>query len=198
MGDESIALIKPLPRSLAPAGERKTGGSASRGLRGRASMKAFPGLTWERDKTNLIGDKMTPTLFGRWQTRLLLLATVGVFVTLPFYLGFIGSGAGLVYFWVLAYVAIFGIFWDAVYIYMQKFRWDRDWPAAFQVLAGIWEAVFIIVLVKTIGLPSIPKELPVGGFAFHYSLVWLAVFIASQSIMRILFPFWRFRGGQWL
>jgi hypothetical protein len=141
---------------------------------------------------------MTPTLFGRWQTRLLLLATVGGLVTLPFYLGYIGSGAGLVYFWVLGYVALFGIFWDVVYIYLQKFRWDRDWPAAFQLLAGIWEAVFIISLVKTIGLPAVPKEVTIAGFAFHYSLVWLAVFIASQSIMRILFPFWRFRGGQWL
>jgi hypothetical protein len=33
---------------------------------------------------------MTPTLFGRWQTRLFLFATVGVLITLPFYLGIIG------------------------------------------------------------------------------------------------------------
>jgi hypothetical protein len=36
---------------------------------------------------------MTPTLFGRWQTRLLLLATLGVLVSLPFVMGWIGPGA---------------------------------------------------------------------------------------------------------
>lgn len=58
---------------------------------------------------------MTPTLFGRWQTRLLLLATVGVLVSLPFAVGWIGSSANSVYFWILGYVAIFGLGWDMLY-----------------------------------------------------------------------------------
>ncbi|MBD0300792.1 MAG: hypothetical protein ICV85_01050, partial [Tolypothrix sp. T3-bin4] len=86
---------------------------------------------------------MTPTLFGRWQTRLLLLATVGIFVSLPFAMGLIGSNANSVYFWILGYVAIFGLGWDMLYNYLQQYRWDRDWPAAFQLLAGIWELVFV-------------------------------------------------------
>ncbi len=143
---------------------------------------------------------MTPTLFGRWQTRLLLLATVGVLVSVPFSIGLIGAHPGTVYFWILAYVAIFGIGWDVLYDYLQKFRWDRDWPAAFQLLAGIWELLFVFCGVEIFGLPiPIPKELlPPALFLLHYSFVWLAVFIASQSLMRILFPRWRFRGGQWL
>ncbi len=143
---------------------------------------------------------MTPTLFGRWQTRLLLLATVGVLVSIPFSIGLIGAHSGTVYFWILAYVAIFGIGWDVLYDYLQKFRWDRDWPAAFQLLAGIWELFFVFCGIKILGLPiPIPKELlPPSLFLLHYSIVWLAVFIASQSLMRILFPRWRFRGGQWL
>ncbi|MBD1926790.1 hypothetical protein H6F74_11105 [Trichocoleus sp. FACHB-90] len=140
---------------------------------------------------------MTPTLFGRWQTRLLLLATVGVLVTLPFYLGIIGP-ANPVYFWVLLDVAIFGLAWDVLYDYLQKFRWDRDWPGVLQLLAGIWEAIFIVLLVKIFGLPGVRRDLPLQWFALHYSVVWLAVYMASQTIMRIIFPRWRFRGGQWL
>lgn len=142
---------------------------------------------------------MTPTLFGRWQTRLLLLPTVGILITLPFALGIFSPGASSVYFWVLAYIAIFGIGWDILYNYLQKFRWDRDWPAIFQLFAGIWEAVFLILIIKMLKLP-LPgvQTLDIGLFIRHYSFVWLGVFLASQTIMRILFPHWRFRGGQWL
>ena len=141
---------------------------------------------------------MTPTLFGRWQTRLLLLATVGVLVSLPFAIGLIGGLPGLIYFSILAYIAIFGLGWDILYDYLQKSRWDRDWPAAYQLFAGIWEMIFVLCGVKIIGLPAISKELPPVIFLLHYSVVWLAVFIVSQSLMRIIFPRWRFRGGQWL
>lgn len=142
---------------------------------------------------------MTPTLFGRWQTRLLLFATVGVLVTLPFALGYIGPGSSPIYFWMLGYLALFGLGWDAVYDYLQKFRWDRDWPAILQLFAGIWEAAFLIFLLKVVRLP-LPgvANLDLGGFVLHYSLVWLAVFVGSHSLMRILFPRWRFQGGQWL
>lgn len=140
---------------------------------------------------------MTPTLFGRWQTRLLLLATVGVLVTLPFAIGLMGV-ASQPLLWVLGYVALFGVVWDVLYTYLQKFRWDRDWPAAFQLLAGIWEAIFIALLIKSIGLPGIPKQTPLTLYLLHYTLVWLAVFTASQTLMRVIFPRSRFRGGQWL
>jgi hypothetical protein len=144
---------------------------------------------------------MTPTLFGRWQTRLLLLFTVGLLVSLPFASGLIGSEPGRVYFWILGYVAIFGLGWDVLYDQIQKYRWDRDWPAVFQLFAGIWEFIFIACGVKFLGFLPIPifkDELSLFLFFLHYATVWLAVFIASQSIMRILFVRWRFRGGQWL
>ncbi|MCA1994584.1 MAG: hypothetical protein LDL41_21450 [Coleofasciculus sp. S288] len=139
---------------------------------------------------------MTPTLLGRWQTRLFLFATVGVLITLPFALGIIGPAFGAGYFRILGYVAFFGLGWDILYNYLQKFRWDRDWPGVFQLLAGIWEAAFVACGIKLLGLPSVPKQLPLLWFAIHYSLVWLGIYIASQSLMRILFPHWRFRGGQ--
>lgn len=146
-----------------------------------------------------IKNQMTPTLFGRWQTRILLFATVGVLATLPFFMGLIGSQSGAIFFRILAYVGIFGMGWDILYIYIQHFRWDRDWPGAFQLLAGIWEAVFVLFLIKIVGLPGIPpQDLELRAFGLHYSFVWLAIYLASQTLMRILFPYWRFRGGQWL
>jgi hypothetical protein len=140
---------------------------------------------------------MTPTLLGRWQTRLFLLATIGVLVTLPFYWGIIGSDFGAGYFRILGYLAFFGCGWDILYNYLQKFRWDRDWPGAWQLLAGIWEAVFLGCIGKIFGLPSVPQaDLSLFWFAIHYGLVWLGIFLASHSLMRVLFPRWRFRGGQ--
>lgn len=140
---------------------------------------------------------MTPTLSGRWQTRLLLLATVGIFTTLPFAFAVTDTGLNPIFFGVLGYVALFGVGWDILYIYLQHFRWDRDWPGAFQLLCGIWEAIFLLLLVKTMGLPGVSRDLPVELFLVHYSCVWLSVYFASQTLMRILFPRWRFRGGQW-
>ena len=142
---------------------------------------------------------MTPTLFGRWQTRLFLLATVGVVATLPFYLGIIVPNLGAFSFCILAYVALFGLVWDVLYIYLQRFRWDRDWPGVLQLLTGVWEGLFLACFFKIVGLPGVPKaEMSLLWFTVHYSLVWLAVYLASQSLMRILFPRWRFWGGRLL
>jgi hypothetical protein len=138
---------------------------------------------------------MTPTLFGRWQTRLFLFSTVGVLITLPFALGIIGAGSSS-FFSVLLDLLLFGLVWDSLYIYLQGFRWDRDWPAIFQLLSGIWEAIFIVAIVKIFGLPGIPKDLSLFWFVLHYSCVWLGIFTASQTIMRVLFPKWRFYGGE--
>ena len=54
------------------------------------------------------------------------------------------------------------------------------------------------VLLKFIGFPGVPKaEFDLPLFILHYTIVWLGIFILSQSLMRILFPKWRFKGGQW-
>lgn len=144
---------------------------------------------------------MTPTLMGRWQTRLLLLGTVGVLITLPFAVGWVAP-AGNIYWLVLAWTAGLGVLcWDPLYQFLQGFRWDRDWPALFQLLAGIWEGFFIYLplrwLLRNLQITHLDNLRP-DLFLWHYSLVWLGVFTASQTVMRILFPRWRFRGGRWL
>jgi len=139
---------------------------------------------------------MTPTLFGRWQTRLLLFAIVGSIVSLPF---FIATNNNPVFFILLAYLAGIGLIWDIGYNYLQQYRWDHDWPAALQLLAGLWEAIFFALLYQLAPLPGINADsTPLWLFALHYSVVWLAMFMVSQSLMRLIFPHWRFNGGQWL
>ena len=135
---------------------------------------------------------MTPTLIGRWQTRILLLATIGVLITAIFAAMLPGP-----FFVVLAYVLGFGVVWDVAYIGLQRLRWDRDWPAAFQVATGVWEGAFLYTLIATVGLPGIPREsVPLGTFVAHYGLVWLLTFLWAQGPMRVVFPYWRFHGGR--
>lgn len=142
---------------------------------------------------------MTPTLLGRWQTRLLLLATAGSCITLPFALGWIGPQPSLVYARVLVYVALLGLLWDGLYTLLQKLRWDHDWPGVYQLMAGVAEAVLIVMLIRGIGLPGIrATEFNLQWFAIHYGCVWLGIYCTAQAGMRIWFPRWRFRGGRWL
>jgi hypothetical protein len=138
---------------------------------------------------------MTPTLFGRWQTRFLLFAIIGSLVSLPF---FFLNDNNPVFFIILAYVCGIGFLWDILYTHLQKYRWDRDWPAAMQLLAGLWEGVFFGVLFKLVPLPGVFQGMPIELYIAHYSLVWLTIFVVSQSLMRVFFPRWRFNGGQWL
>ena len=60
---------------------------------------------------------MTPTLFGRWQTRTLLLLTFGVLFTLPFVVFFRWTPVVI-----LAMVIFFGYFWDMLYMVIQGGR----------------------------------------------------------------------------
>jgi hypothetical protein len=142
---------------------------------------------------------MTPTLLGRWQTRLLLLGTGGLIVTL-----IVGSIAGDVRTPLasLGYVVVLGLGWDCVYHYLQSWRWDRDWPPAFQVVAGVWEGGFVWGLIQIsrslVGdLPGVAPSLTALQFSAHYVVVWCIMFLGTQGLLRIIFPRWRYRGGQW-
>ncbi len=146
---------------------------------------------------------MTPTLIGRWQTRLLLLGTLGVADTLIFgrlYNDFITPLT------LLAYAMALGFIWDFAYNFVQGLRWDRDWPPVFQLIAGIIEGAFLWSLVvianaNWFGLPALYGVSPnITFFMFlaHYTTVWLTAFLASQGLLRIIFPRWRFSGGKWM
>jgi len=145
---------------------------------------------------------MIPTLLGRWQTRLFLLNTVGVLITLIF--GFLFKD-----FWtpfvLLEYILWFGFIWDILYNLLQSLRWDRDWPPLFFVGGGVLEALLVWGLVKAnflwamLGLPGLPgvnPELTFAQFAAHYSTVFIFTLLLMLSLMKVIFVKWRFRGGE--
>lgn len=145
---------------------------------------------------------MTPTLMGRWQTRLLLVGTIGLFITLlvgRYYDDLSGS------FILLGYVLIVGLAADVLYQFIQTFRWDEDWPTSFQLLAGLAEGVFLWGLISLVrwdefgllGLPGV-GTIPFSRFFNHYAAIWFAIFLVMQGPLRVIFPRWRFFGGRWL
>lgn len=137
---------------------------------------------------------MTPTYFGRIQTRFLLLATVGTFITI-FYAILAALLFGPITFFIpfilLILVAVFGIFWDLIFNYAQKLRWDRDWPPAFSFIAAFIEMLPVMLIALLLNVNPI-------FFLFHYWTVWWATFFMALGPMRVIFPRWRFRGGQWI
>ena len=138
---------------------------------------------------------MTPTLRGRWQTRLLLSLTVGAGITAFF--GLLYSDFQTV-FTILGYLIGFGLVWDIVYIRLQSRRWDHDWSPALYLAGAVWEALVLILCMRFVGLPGVPADFEIVKFILHYSVLGLGSFLTMFGPMRILFPRWRFRGGQWL
>ena len=145
---------------------------------------------------------MTPTLWGRWQTRLLLLATVGLLITLGFGVVFANFVTPLA---LLGYVLLLGFGWDVLYQSLQSLRWDRDWPPLFMVMGGLLEALLLWGLIKAdfvwaglglTGLPGVDPGLTLMQFALHYGTVFTMMFFIMLGPMRVLFLKWRFRGGQ--
>jgi hypothetical protein len=97
----------------------------------------------------------------------------------------------------LGYTTLLGLGWDALYIYAQTFRWDRDWPLAFQFFCTLAEGIIIFTLAAIGLLPGV--TLTDGDwwrFSLHYGTVWWVTFWWLFGPMRVLFPTWRFRGGE--
>lgn len=138
---------------------------------------------------------MTPTFIGRIQTRFFLLLTVGLAVTILFAvfagIWFFTPFAFFQPFLVLLFVLFAGVGWDLIFILVQRLRWDRDWPLFLQWLAGLLEMLPAWLFAWIIGAPW-------WLFLLHYGSVWIAVFVASQGPMRVLFPRWRYDGGKWI
>jgi hypothetical protein len=162
---------------------------------------------------------MLPTLLGRWQTRILLFLWVG----LPISAGYavwlasraptngrfappwIKSLGPATYdirpLQILCLLLIVGVVLDILYIALQKFRWDRDWPFAFQFLVLIAEFFIVLGLVRFDVLPFMPARRISSGdypyFFLHFGLVFLASFVGLLGIIQIFMIRWRYKGGEW-
>jgi hypothetical protein len=143
---------------------------------------------------------VVPTLTGRIQTRIFLLAVVGGLITLiivPFLPG--SAPLGDKYrdgFLVLLSVAVVGVLWELLYHLLMQWRWEKDWPTLFGLVEGVPEGVLIWILLSAGAIPGIAGS--VGGVAFlvQFILVWLGVWLVANGPMRVPFIRWRFHGGR--
>ncbi len=142
---------------------------------------------------------MLPTLFGRIQTRIVLLATVGVALTallMPVLPG--GSLAdryrtGLI---VVAAVAVLGVAWELLYHFVMQFRWEKDWPTLFGLVTFLPEGLLLWLLLRAELVPGVPGVPSAATFWIHFIVVWLGVWLVANGPMRVPFVRWRFRGGR--
>ena len=143
---------------------------------------------------------MVPTLTGRIQTRIFLLAVVGGLITLiivPFLPG--SAPLGDKYrdgFLVLLSVAVVGVLWELFYHLLMQWRWEKDWPTLFGLAEGVPEGVLIWILLSAGAIPGIAGSVGGAAFLIQFILVWLGVWLVAKGPMRVPFIRWRFRGGR--
>jgi hypothetical protein len=138
---------------------------------------------------------MTPTLAGRIQTRLVLLATVGLVWTILIVPFLPGATYGVA-FTALILTAVFGVVpWEPVYHLLQQFRWEKDWPAIFAYLSGLPEGLLILAVLQQGPLAFAPASATVS-FWLHFGSTWTLVWFAAHGPMRVVSLRWRYRGGR--
>ncbi|MFF3439272.1 hypothetical protein [Streptosporangium sp. NPDC002721] len=142
---------------------------------------------------------MVPTLLGRIQTRLFMLATVGVVITLLIVPLLPGSGSlsgryvnGLL---VIVAVAVLGVVWELIYHFLMQFRWEKDWPTLFGLLTLVPEGLVLYFLLRS-GAVDFIDPVPPAAFWTHFTLVWVSIWLVTNGPMRVPFIRWRFRGGR--
>lgn len=157
---------------------------------------------------------MTPVLMGRWQTRTFVTFTVGLVWTIlvtPFLFlstpdGYkvalsIDGGLGDVYKLTLAALVVTWfvgiVFWDPVDHFLMQFRWEKDWPAFFNLLQVFPESLTTFLLLHVGFINPLPVTyVPVLAYLFLFFSTWYLVWLAGNGPMKIFFVRWRFFGGR--
>src|SRR5215207_9630926 len=139
---------------------------------------------------------MVPTLLGRLQTRVVLLAVIGGLLTAAL-APMLPVAAPLVYrysvaFVVLAAVAILGLGWELVYQFLMQWRWEKDWPTLFGLLTLVPEGALVWWANRAGRLPGLSTPVPPLAFAVDFVAVWLAVWLVASGPLRVPFLRWRF------
>lgn len=143
---------------------------------------------------------MTPTIGGRIQTRIFLIAVIGSLWTLivgPFLPGM--ASLPDVYaasFQVLGYVLVLGLLWEFVYHGLQQFRWEKDWPIIYSFFTGLNEGLLVWFLVVHLGM--VTPALPTSTFIAHFASTWLVTWLFVNGPIRIFFIRHRFMGGRFV
>lgn len=155
---------------------------------------------------------MTPTLFGRIQSKLFLLLIVAplwaLLVTVVLVPLVAGSDASMTpnyptVLWnaiqVLLWVAAIGILWELLWHALQQLRWEKDWPLLFGLLQYVPEGlvVFFVINPSFLGLTT-AGGVPTAAFLLHFVTTVLVTFLYINGPHRVLFIRWRFEGGRFV
>ncbi|MGI8626660.1 MAG: hypothetical protein ACR2J5_08835 [Geodermatophilaceae bacterium] len=142
---------------------------------------------------------MTYSLAGRIQTRILVFAVVGGIWTAlvtPVLPTRLPPGASYrMALTVLALIIALGLLWELVYHLLQQWRWDKDWPTLFSLVAGVPEGLLLWLL---LGTDSWFWHVPVTARSFWllFVSVWLIVWAVLAGPIRVLLVRRRWRGGR--
>ncbi|MEJ3657679.1 hypothetical protein WEH80_32420 [Actinomycetes bacterium KLBMP 9759] len=143
---------------------------------------------------------MLPTLNGRIQTRIFLLAVVGgiwtLLITPVLPLDLPLADRFRATFIVLVTVLVLGIVWEFIYHFIQQFRWEKDWPTLFGLVTAVNEGALVWVLLDLGLVPGISGPVPLGAYLLQFLTTWMVVWLVANGPMRVPFIHWRFRGGR--
>jgi hypothetical protein len=142
-----------------------------------------------------------PTLLGRIQTRIFVLAVIGSLATLVVSLVLPSAPDTLsdtyqTTFSVLIAVAVLGIAWEFVYHALMQIRWEKDWPMMFGLITAVNEGALVWFLIKADVVPGVSSELAFSTFIVDFAVVWLTTFLFVNGPMRVPFLRWRHNGGR--
>jgi hypothetical protein len=155
---------------------------------------------------------MTPTLLGRWQTRLLLFIFIGLPVTFLYAWYLSAWRFSTSYAWLPPYelsifqdpfkfittILLLGLVLDVLYIQIQRFNWDQDWPFAYQLFFS-WLEFFIVFYVMDFGFLDFmfpDGRIPFTTAIWHFTWVFIPSFIGVLALVQIFLVRWRFKGGE--
>ena len=144
---------------------------------------------------------MIPTLLGRIQTRIFVLALIGSLTTLLISLVLPGTTGSLsdtykTTFSVLIAVTVLGIGWEFIYHGLMQFRWEKDWPTLFGLVTAVNEGALVWFLIKADVVPGVDKGLAFSTFIVDFGVVWIVTFLFVNGPMRVPFIRWRHNGGR--
>lgn len=144
---------------------------------------------------------MTPTLYGRVQTRVLVFGITGLIVALAL-TPLLPTGSPLPQSYrmtltLLAAMIGVGVLWEALYHLLQQFRWEKDWPTLFGLVTIVNEGLLMWLLVdgSTLVLAARLRPEP-HVFLIHFTLTWVACWLVVQGPLRVVLPRQRFHGGR--
>src|SRR5688500_12489722 len=119
---------------------------------------------------------MLPTLNGRIQTRIFMLATWGALITLLITPILPGDPDYKTTYIILATVAVLGVIWELIYHGIQQFRWEKDWPTLFGFITCVNEGALVWILLKAEVVPGIDGVPKFSAFLIDFLVIWMVIF----------------------